>query len=126
MNSVIDANREKTYFSIDRCPASLEASGLVKLTNFSTDKLRSMEDCDPHKTDNSSLYDSAYSTTQIEDKRLRTELGILREMLRKGELANILWVPTGEQIADALTKKGVPSFNILEHISDPNFPLSSM
>ena len=47
-------------------------------------------------------------------------------MLRKGELANILWVPTDEQIADALTKKGVPSFKILEHISDPKFPLSSM
>ena len=70
MNSVIDANREKTYFSIDRCPASLEASGLVKLTNFSTDKLRSMEDCGPHKTDNSSflikrIFDEILTETRI-------------------------------------------------------------
>ena len=75
MNSVIDANREKTYFSIyavstDRFPVSLEASGLVKLTNFSTDKLRSMEDCGPHKTDNSSflikrIFDEILTETRI-------------------------------------------------------------
>ena len=71
------------------------------------------------KTDNSSLFDSVHSTTQILDKRLRIEMAILREMLNKKELEEIVWVPKDNQIADSLTKKGVPSFKILGYISEP-------
>ena len=39
---------------------------------------------------------------------------ILREMIDRGEIAAITWIPTDRQIADALTKKRVPSFKILE------------
>ena len=70
-------------------------------------------------TDNSSLFDAAHSTTQIQDKRLRIEMSILREMLNKGELKSMKWIPTDLQIADSLTKKGVPSFKILGYVSEP-------
>ena len=70
-------------------------------------------------TDNSSLFDATHSTTQIQDKRLRIEMSILREMLNKGELKSMRWIPTDLQIADSLTKKGVPSFKILGYISEP-------
>lgn len=43
---------------------------------------------------------------------------ILREMLERKEIAEISWVPTNTQIADSLTKKGVPSFKILGFISE--------
>ena len=71
------------------------------------------------KTDNSCMYDSVHSTTQILDKRLRIEMAILREMLNKKELSSISWIPTEVQVADALTKKGVPSFKILGYVSEP-------
>ena len=71
------------------------------------------------KTDNSSLFDAVHSTTQILDKRLRIEISILREMLNKSELKSIRWISTDSQIADSLTKKGVPSFKILGYVSEP-------
>ena len=70
-------------------------------------------------TDNSSLYDAAHSSTQIEDKRLRIEIAILREMLNKREITRFAWVESGKQVADSLTKKGVPSFRILGYFSEP-------
>lgn len=71
------------------------------------------------KTDNSCLYDSVHSSTQILDKRLRIEMAILREMIDRKEIAEISWISTDVQIADSLTKKGVPSFKILGFISEP-------
>ena len=43
---------------------------------------------------------------------------ILREMLETKEITEISWVPTDTQIADSLTKKGVPSFKILGFMSE--------
>ena len=65
------------------------------------------------KTDNTALHGAVHSNTQILDKRLRIETAILREMIRKKELASVSWVPTDSQLADALTKRGVPSSKIL-------------
>ena len=70
------------------------------------------------KTDNSCLFDAVHSTTQILDKRLRIEMAILRQMLDREEIAEISWIPANNQIADALTKTGVPSFKILEYTSE--------
>ena len=70
------------------------------------------------KTDNSCLYDAVLSTTQILDKRLRIEMATLREMIDRGEIAEIAWIPTDRQIADALIKKRVPSFKILGFTSE--------
>ena len=46
------------------------------------------------------------------------EMAILREMHEGKEIAEISWVPTNTQIADSLTKKGVPSFKILGFMSE--------
>ena len=69
------------------------------------------------KTDNSGMHDSSHSSTQILDKRLRIEMAILREMLSNKEITDITWVPNIHQIADALTKRGVPSSKILQHLT---------
>ena len=66
-------------------------------------------------TDNKSLYDSAYTSTQILDKRLRIETAIIREMLDQGVIHQLKWIPTSQQIADGLTKRGVPAPKILGH-----------
>ena len=68
------------------------------------------------KTDNSGMYECVYSSTQALDKRLRIEISILREMLRKKEINEISWIPTNCQIADSLTKRGVPSYKILNQV----------
>ena len=69
------------------------------------------------KTDNSGMYECVHSSTQALDKRLRIEISILREMLRKKEIDEITWIPTNCQIADSLTKRGVPSYKILNKVS---------
>ena len=70
-------------------------------------------------TDNSSMYDAVHSSTQVQDKRLRIEIAILREMLNKCEITRMTWVESERQIADSLTKKGVPSFKVLGYFSEP-------
>ena len=75
------------------------------------------------KTDNSSLNDSIHSNTQILDKRLRIETAIIRELLETGKVKNIEWIPTSVQLADCLTKKGIPSFKILDHMGEARKPL---
>ena len=71
------------------------------------------------KTDSRAAYQAAYSSTQILDKRLRIETAIVREMLERGTLATLDWVPTDEQLADCLTKRGVMPTKILGHFGDP-------
>ena len=71
------------------------------------------------KTDNFCLYDSVHLSTQILDKSLHIEKAILREMIDRKEIVEITWIPTDEQVADSLTKTGVPSFKILGFKSEP-------
>ena len=75
------------------------------------------------KTDNTAVYDSAYSSTQIPDKRLRIETAIIREMLEQKIVHKLEWIPTAVQIADGLTKRGVSSCKVLDHICEPRMPL---
>ena len=58
-------------------------------------------------TDNKSLADSLASVKQVHDKRLRLDTSVLENMLENNEINQIVWVKSSEQLADALTKKGV-------------------
>ena len=58
-------------------------------------------------------FDSSDSEEDLNCKRKK------REMLEGKKIAEISWVPTNTQIADSLTKKGVPSFKILGFMSEP-------
>ena len=60
-------------------------------------------------TDNHQLYDSVLSIGPVQDKRLRIEISILREMLNKKEINKINWIEKHFQIADCLTKSGASS-----------------
>ena len=55
-------------------------------------------------SDSQFLCNAVRTSTAIADKRLR--VAILREMLLNGELRKVVWVPTTEQLADCMTKKG--------------------
>ena len=70
-------------------------------------------------TDNLSLYEAAHSTTSIQDKRLRIELGIIRESIAKEEI-QLKWVKTEFQLADCLTKQGSDPRKLIAHITGKN------
>ena len=100
----------ETLALVDAAEASMfYKSFLLELTGEVDDKMFPIS-C---HTDSAALHGSVHSNTQILDKRLRIETAILREMLSKKEIATIHWVPTDSQLADALTKSGVPSSKIL-------------
>ena len=57
--------------------------------------------------DNKSLVDALSSTKRVEDRRLRIDLAVLEDMLAKKEISCVLWIPSRQQLADCLTKRGV-------------------
>ena len=67
-------------------------------------------------TDSQALHESAYSTKSMQDRRLRIDLSIIREYILNDKCA-ITWVPSGEQLADVLTKEGVDESKIRAHIT---------
>ena len=67
-------------------------------------------------TDNYSLYQAAHSTTTVKDRRLRIELGIIREAILRKQFV-LKWVPTCSQVSDVLTKEGVDPSSLLSHIT---------
>jgi hypothetical protein len=56
--------------------------------------------------DNRSLVEAVYSTKVIEDKHLRINMAVLRDMLAREDLHSVTWVESACQLANALTKQG--------------------
>ena len=63
--------------------------------------------------DSKNLYEAIRSTKFVEDKKLRLDIAQIQEAVVT-ENVEIKWVPTGDMIADCLTKRGVKSDKILE------------
>ena len=59
-------------------------------------------------TDCKSLVDNAETTHFVKEKTLRIEMAALREYV-ENKCVNVEWVTTKEQLADVLTKDGVPA-----------------
>ena len=64
--------------------------------------------------DNKSLWDNIHSTKNVSEKRLRIDLGSLKEMLEHKDISEIKWVETSHQLSDCFTKKGVSCNKLLE------------
>ena len=62
--------------------------------------------------DNKSVEVNLRSTSSVEDKRLRRDLSMIKEMLDRGEVHSVRWVDGKLQLADTLTKKGVNSLKL--------------
>ena len=56
--------------------------------------------------DNRSLVEALYSTKLVEDKLMRINMAVLRDMIQRGDLLRVSWVQSASQLADALTKRG--------------------
>ena len=70
-------------------------------------------------TDNQSLFNTAKSTNQILDKRLRVEISAIREMCEKEEI-ELKWIEGRKQISNVLTKKGASSDLLLSVLQEGN------
>ena len=57
-------------------------------------------------TDNESMCRNVHSTTMAEERRLRIDLAIIKQMLHNKELSDLQWIPSKDQLADCLTKQG--------------------
>ena len=62
---------------------------------------------------NKSLVDALHSTTSVEDKSLRINIAVLRDMMQRRDVEDVIWVKTAHQLANALTKKGACSEDLL-------------
>ena len=63
--------------------------------------------------DNKSVVEAVNSTTSVNDKRLRRDIGSIKEMLETDVIEDIGWIPGEDQLADVLTKKGVNNCKLL-------------
>ena len=67
-------------------------------------------------TDNLSLHQAAHSTNQVQGNRLKIDMAMIRDMVKKEEV-KIEWVNGAHQLSDVLTKKGArwhKLFKVLE------------
>ena len=60
------------------------------------------------------MFNAVHSITAFLDKRLRVDVAILREMIDKPEIKKVTWVPTKDQLADCLTKRGSSPLKLLQ------------
>ena len=63
------------------------------------------------------MCDAVHSTKTIEDKRLKIDIGILREMLHNREISSIEWIDSDKQLADPLTKGGASMNKLIEALN---------
>jgi hypothetical protein len=71
-------------------------------------------------TDSHSLYDSAHTTSVLEDRRLQIEMNIIREMVQRNELI-LEWCKTESQASDSLTKIGTSGAYLREVLEQAHF-----
>ena len=62
-----------------------------------------------YNVDNKSLVDAIYSSKNVEDRRLRVDIAVIKDMVERDELQKVVWVSTKLQLADPLTKRGACS-----------------
>ena len=56
--------------------------------------------------DNKGLVNQLHSSKLVQDRKLRINIGMIKQMMERNEVGAVNWCPTDEQPADVLTKKG--------------------
>ena len=71
-------------------------------------------------TDNMSLYDSSHTTNTVTDRRLLTEINIVRQMVSNKEI-ELKWCSSENQTSDVLTKLGAAGGKLREILHSGKF-----
>ena len=64
--------------------------------------------------DSKSLHEAVYSTKLVDDKRLRIDIAALQQLCAKQMVHQIKWCSSEKMLANALTKHGAPTAQLLE------------
>ena len=72
--------------------------------------------------DNYSLFENAYSTKNVNEKRLRIDLASLKQLIQEGHV-NLRWIESGRQLADCLTKRGVNTMPLMAMVENGEFEI---
>ena len=65
-------------------------------------------------TDSKNLDKSISSFKMVDDRRLRTELAYIKEVLDKGEIQDLSWISGHQMLANCLTKRGASADSLLK------------
>ena len=63
---------------------------------------------------NKGTVDAIHSTSSVKDRKLRRDVGAIKQMLSEGEVSGVVWCPGKDQLADSMTKKGAPAWDLME------------
>ena len=72
-------------------------------------------------TGNKRLVEAAYSAKQVHDRRLRTNIGAIKELLNK-EVKQIKWTPGYSQLGNCLTERGALGRDLLNVLQSGHIP----
>ena len=64
--------------------------------------------------DNKGTVDAIHSTSSVKDRKLRRDVGAIKQMMSEGEVAGVTWCPGKDQLADCMTKKGASAWDLME------------
>ena len=71
--------------------------------------------------DNNDLFEAIHSKKDVSERRLRREVNIIKELIKNKDIDNVYWIPTKNQLADVLTKRGASTHNILNLLNQGIF-----
>ena len=64
--------------------------------------------------DNKGTRDAVHSTALVSDRRLRRDVGIIKQMLNTREISNVNWCSGKDQLADGMTKRTASCFELMD------------
>ncbi len=68
--------------------------------------------------DNKSVVEAIYSTKSVEDKRLRINVGSIKELIERKTINKVQWIPGDQMVANPLTKRGASSLGLLKWVQE--------
>ena len=72
------------------------------------------------KIDSKTLFDSLYSSKQVDEKTIRHLVAWIKQQMEDGVVKKIDWVSSSEQLADVFTKRNASTETILSVLSEGN------
>ena len=64
--------------------------------------------------DNRGTKDAIYATTVVGNKRYKRDFAAIKQMMSRKEVSGIDWVPGARQLADCMSKREAPSWELLQ------------
>ena len=76
--------------------------------------------------DNKDTFDSVHSTTDVSERKLRREIGVIKELLKNQDLEELIWIRGPHQLADPLTKLGANGETLMQVMQEGKIPSNIM